>query len=112
MKSVQERLLVVAYTSNKCFFSARSAPLLEEINTKMVKYADFARVNVDSPTFRSLCSEEVRGGFPGTELATNLVNLLSTLVAQFVETNLYKSYLFIVCLQVEPINVIFLSTKT
>ena len=60
MKSVQERLLVVAYTSNKCFFSARSAPLLEEINTKMVKYADFARVNVDSPTFRSLCSEEVR----------------------------------------------------
>ena len=59
MKSVQERLLVIAYTAKSCFFSARSAPLLEEINTRMVKYADFARVDVDNPTFRQMCSEEV-----------------------------------------------------
>ena len=67
MKSVQERLLVIAYTSKSCFFSARSAPLLEEINTKMVKYADFARVDVENPTFRQMCSEEVNwkfGKFP------------------------------------------------
>lgn len=59
MKTVQERLLVVAYTSQKCFFSARAAPVLEDINTKMVKYADFCRVDVDNPKMKSLCSEEV-----------------------------------------------------
>jgi thiol-disulfide isomerase/thioredoxin len=71
MKSVQERLLVIAYTAKSCFFSARSAPLLEEINTRMVKYADFARVDVDNPTFRQMCAEEDVTGTPSIRMYYN-----------------------------------------